>query len=269
MCRSAAGIVAAGSVATPWSVRPETASHPTPRAPALAGIVAHAGPASGAGQLWPPPDHRSHAERAIPVTSVAAGTRPAAMDCGPAGAKPGKAGSWIATARPRAAMIHDNEHRSGISPGTQAPWFRRRAWGRGATPLSTWLPTWCGSASTWASPSWPHSVRRRLLASESEFCLPWTVHVDNLPVAFGNALRVKGSTGNYLPCDRQRGHTDAVRLQVSAEHCRGRPERRLAEGNSRKGRDRVVGEPAPGDENGPETGGPHGRGGHLRRRRWR
>ena len=74
------------------------------------------------------------------------------------------------------------------------------------------------------------SVRRRLLAGKSEFCLPWTVHVDNLPVAFGDALRVKGSTWDYLPCDRHCGHTDAVRFQVSAEHCRGRPESRLAEG---------------------------------------
>src|SRR5690242_18016316 len=99
-----------------------------------------------------------------------------------------------------------------------------------------------------------------LLAGKSEFCLPWTVQVDNLPVPFGDALRVKESTRNYLPCDRQCGHTDAVRFQVSAEHCRGRPESRLAEGNGRKGRDRVVGEPAPGDEDGPEAGGPHGRG---------
>jgi hypothetical protein len=42
-----------------------------------------------------------------------------------------------------------------------------------------------------------HSVRRRLLAGKSEFCLPWAVHVDNLPVVFGDALRVKGSTGGY------------------------------------------------------------------------
>src|SRR6266702_5022222 len=113
-------------------------------------------------------------------------------------------------------------------------------------------------------PSLAASVRCRLLAGKSEFCLPWTVHADNLPVAFGDALRVKGRTCNYLPCDRQCGHTDAVRFQVSAEHCRGRPESRLAEGNGRKGRDRVVGEPAPGDEDDPEAGGPHGRGGHLR-----
>src|SRR6202044_4178425 len=108
------------------------------------------------------------------------------------------------------------------------------------------------------------SVRRRLLAGKSEFCLPWTVQVDNLPVALGDALRVKGSTCSYLPCYRECGHADAVRFQVSAEHCRGRPEGRLAEGNGRKGRDRVVGEPAPGDEDGPEAGGPHGRGGRLR-----
>jgi hypothetical protein len=74
--------------------------------------------------------------------------------------------------------------------------------------------------------------------------------VDNLPVAFGDALRVKRSTCDYLPCDRQRGHTDTVRFQVSAEHGRGRPERRLAEGNGRQGRDRVVGEPASGDQDG-------------------
>ena len=98
----------------------------------------------------------------------------------------------------------------------------------------------------------PASVRRRLLAGKPEFCLPWTVHVDNLPVAFGDALRVKGSTRGYLPCDGQCGHPDAVRCQVSAEHCRGRPEGRLAEGNGRQGRDRVVGEPAPGDEDGPD-----------------
>jgi len=46
--------------------------------------------------------------------------------------------------------------------------------------------------------------------------------------------------------------------------CRGRPESRLAEGNGRKGRDRVVGAPATGDEDGPEAGRPHGRCGHLR-----
>src|SRR5712691_12805483 len=83
---------------------------------------------------------------------------------------------------------------------------------------------------------------RRLLAGKSEFCLPWAVRVDNLPVAFGDALGVKGSTCSYLPCDRQCGHTDAVWLQVSAEHCGGRPESCLAEGNGGKGRDRVVGE---------------------------
>src|SRR5580658_5582425 len=108
------------------------------------------------------------------------------------------------------------------------------------------------------------SVRRRLLAGKSEFCLPWTVRVDNLPVAFGDALRVKGSACNYRPCDRQCGYTDAVRGQVSAQYCRGRPESRLAEGNGGQGRDRVVGEPASGDEDGPEAGGPHSRGGHLR-----
>jgi hypothetical protein len=32
---------------------------------------------------------------------------------------------------------------------------------------------------------------------------------------------------------------------MSAPHGRGRPESRLAEGNGREGRDRVVGEPAP------------------------
>src|SRR5580698_3018203 len=104
----------------------------------------------------------------------------------------------------------------------------------------------------------------RLLPGKSEFCLPWTVEVDNLPVAFGDALWVKGSTCGYLPCDRQRGHPDAVLLQVSAEHCRGRPESRLAEGNGRKDRDRVVGEAAPGDEDGPEAGGPHCRSDRLR-----
>ena len=45
---------------------------------------------------------------------------------------------------------------------------------------------------------------------------------------------------------------------VSAEHCRGRLQSRLAEGNGREGRDRVVGEAAPGDEDGPEAGGAHG-----------
>jgi len=65
-------------------------------------------------------------------------------------------------------------------------------------------------------PSLAASVRRRLLAGKPEFCLPWTVRVDNLPVAFGDALRVKGSTCDYRPCDRQCGHTDAVRFQVSA-----------------------------------------------------
>src|SRR6202034_4786846 len=108
------------------------------------------------------------------------------------------------------------------------------------------------------------SLRRRLFAGKSEFSLPWTVQMDDLPVAFGDALRVKGSSCSYLPCDGQRGHTDAVRFQVSAEHCRGRPESRLAQGNGRKGRNRVVGEPAPGDEDGPEARSPHGRGGHLR-----
>jgi CorA-like Mg2+ transporter protein len=111
--------------------------------------------------------------------------------------------------------------------------------------------------------SWK-GLRRHLLAGISEFCLPSTVQVDNLPVAFGDALRVKGGTCSYLPCDRQCGHTNAVRFQVCAEHCRGRPESGLPEGNGRKGRDRVIGEPAPGDEDGPEAGGPHGRGCHLR-----
>ena len=89
------------------------------------------------------------------------------------------------------------------------------------------------------------SVRIRLLAGKSEFCLPWPVGMDNFPVAFRDALRVKGSPCDYRPCDCQCGHADAVLFQVSAEHCRGRPESRLAEGNGRKGRDRVVGEPAP------------------------
>src|SRR6185369_931337 len=123
----------------------------------------------------------------------------------------------------------------------------------------------CPSETTWGSGYWWRSAaRRRLLAGEPEFCLPWTVRVDNLPVAFGDALRVKGRPGGYLPRDRQCGHTDAVWFQVSAEHCRGRPKSRLAEGNGREGRDRVVGKAAPGDEDGPEAGGPHGRGGHLR-----
>ena len=111
-------------------------------------------------------------------------------------------------------------------------------------------------------PSLAASVRRRLLAGKSEFCLPWTVRVDNLPVAFGDALRVKGSTCNYLACDRQRGYTDAVRFQVSAEHCRGRPEGRLAEGNGRKGRDRVVGD-GPSSRHLHGVGGPADAGEHF------
>ena len=85
--------------------------------------------------------------------------------------------------------------------------------------------------------------------------------------AFGDALRVKGSTCNYLLCDLVSVATRMPSGSRSvAEHCRGRPESCLAEGNGRKGRDRVAGEPAPGERgDGPEARhGPHGRGGHLR-----
>jgi hypothetical protein len=75
------------------------------------------------------------------------------------------------------------------------------------------------------------------------------------PSRFGDALGVKGCTCDYLSCNCQCGHPDAVRFQVSAEHCRGRPQSRLAEGHGRKGRDRVIGEPAPGDHDGPEPSG--------------
>lgn len=33
----------------------------------------------------------------------------------------------------------------------------------------------------------PFEPVSHLLAGKSEFCLPWTVHVDNLPVVFGDA----------------------------------------------------------------------------------
>ena len=60
--------------------------------------------------------------------------------------------------------------------------------------------------------------RRRLLAGVPEFWLPWAVRVDNLPVASGDAVGVKGGACGYLPGDCQCGYADAVWFQVSAEH---------------------------------------------------
>jgi hypothetical protein len=45
--------------------------------------------------------------------------------------------------------------------------------------------------------------------------------VDDLPVAFGDAVGVEGRAGGYLPGDGQRGHADAVRFQVGDERERG------------------------------------------------
>ena len=72
----------------------------------------------GACQLLLPPDHRSRAERVIPVSSVAAGTSPAAHGLRSSRGKPGKAGSWIVTARPRAVTIHQRKR-------MLVKWFRR------------------------------------------------------------------------------------------------------------------------------------------------
>ena len=45
--------------------------------------------------------------------------------------------------------------------------------------------------------------------------------MDNLPIAFSNSIRVKGSTRSDLSVDRERSHSDAVGFQVGSEH-RGR-----------------------------------------------
>jgi hypothetical protein len=69
--------------------------------------------------------------------------------------------------------------------------------------------------------------------------------MDDLPVALGDALRVKGCTCNDLPSDREGRHADAVWFQIGPEHRRGRPEGRFAERDGRQGRDRMIGETAP------------------------
>jgi hypothetical protein len=79
-----------------------------------------------------------------------------------------------------------------------------------------------------------------LLAGKAKLWLPRAVSLDNVPVALSNTPRVKGSTGDDLPGDRERRHPYAVRLQVGPEHRRGRPESGFAERDRREGRDRMV-----------------------------
>ena len=75
-------------------------------------------------QLWPPLDHRSHAERVIPVASVAAGTSPRAADYAPAGGEPGKARSTTTRTRPGSGAARAATRASG-----HPAWFRRRGLG--------------------------------------------------------------------------------------------------------------------------------------------
>src|SRR3954469_4414906 len=87
--------------------------------------------------------------------------------------------------------------------------------------------------------------------------------MDDLPVALGDALRVKGRSGRNPPGDRKGRDADTVWPQICPEYRRRRPEGRFAEGDGRQGRDWMIGETAAGDDDGAEAGGSHGRRGDL------
>src|SRR6266850_1206065 len=93
---------------------------------------------------------------------------------------------------------------------------------------------------------------------EAELGRPRLVRVDDLPVALGDASRVEGGAGNDLPGDGERRDADAIGCQVGAEHRRRRSERRLAERQGRKSWDRMIGETAPGDDDGAAPASSHG-----------
>src|SRR5204862_7461659 len=87
--------------------------------------------------------------------------------------------------------------------------------------------------------------------------------MDDLPVALGDALRVKGCACNDLPGDREGRDADAVWLQIGPENRRRRPEGRFAEGDGRQGWHGIISETAAGDDDGAEAGGSHVRGSDL------
>src|SRR5439155_582024 len=70
--------------------------------------------------------------------------------------------------------------------------------------------------------------------------------MDDLPVALGDALRVKGCACNDLPGDREGRDADAVWLQIGPENRRRRPEGRFAEGDGRQGWHGITSETAAG-----------------------